>query len=496
MSLLQLPWLEWAILLPLLGALCVSRLRDALTAFRWGLFFIGGTLLSAAMACLAYYNLPPNTPVLWQLEPMLFGTTYLSLDGLSAPLLPLAALLHFLTALATARTKMRRFSLTWSLASESIRLAVFATPREHPWVIVGLLAVGTLPPLAELFNRNKPVTVYALHMALFVVLMVMGQSFVEMEADHATQSAWATVPLLLAILVRCGAVPLHCWLTDWFEHASFGNAMLFVTPLTGVYATVRLVLPIAPDWVLQSLGLVSLITAVYASGMAVVQREARRFFSYLFISHSSLVLVGLELVGLHHHATIALTGSLCLWVSVALSLSGFGLTLRALEARYGRLSLVEYHGLYDHSPALAICFLITGLASVGFPGTLGYVAAELLVDGAIDANPLVGVAVALAAALNGIAVVRAYFLLFTGTRHVSTISLNIGGRERFAVLTLAVLILGGGLYPQPGVESRQRAAREVLKRRPETNQPAPPTDPGMMEANPDDPVTTEPESQP
>ena len=44
-------------------------------------------------------------------------------------------------------------------------------------------------------------------------------------------------------------------MTDWFEHASFGNALLFVTPLTGVYAAVRLVLPIAPDWVLQGIGL-------------------------------------------------------------------------------------------------------------------------------------------------------------------------------------------------------------------------------------------------
>ena len=56
----------------------------------------------------------------------------------------------------------------------------------------------------------------------------------------------------------------------------------------------RLVLPIAPDWVLQSIGLVSLATAVYAAGMALVQREARRFFCYIFLSHSALVLVGLE----------------------------------------------------------------------------------------------------------------------------------------------------------------------------------------------------------
>ena len=97
-----------------------------------------------------------------------------------------------------------------------------------------------------------------------------------------------------------------------------------------------------------------------------------------------------------------------MWLSAALSLAGLGLTLRALEARFGRLSMDRFRGLYDHAPALAACFLLTGLGSVGFPGTLGFVAAELRIDAVIAANPAAGVAMVLAAAVNGIAVVRAY----------------------------------------------------------------------------------------
>jgi NADH-quinone oxidoreductase subunit M len=268
------------------------------------------------------------------------------------------------------------------------------------------------------------------------------------------------VLLSAAVLIHCGTIPAQCWVTDWFEHSSFGIAILYAVPLSGVYAAVRLVLPIAPDWVLRSIGIMSLITAVYAAGMATVQREARRFYAYLFLSHASLVLVGLEL-----QTPLSLTASLCLWFSVILSLGGFGLALRALEARFGRLSLVNYHGLYGHSPTLAVCFLLTGLACVGFPATIGFIATDLLVDGAVEASPFVGIAVVAAAALNGIAVVRASLLLFTGTRHVSTVSLEIGPRERLAVLTLAALILGGGLYPQPGVESRHLAAEHLLERR-------------------------------
>jgi NADH-quinone oxidoreductase subunit M len=162
---------------------------------------------------------------------------------------------------------------------------------------------------------------------------------------------------------------------------------------------------------------------------------------------------------------MSLTGSLCLWFSVMLSLAGFGLTLRALEFRFGRLSLRGFHGLYEHSPTLAACFLLTGLASVGFPGTLGFISTELLVDSAVEANPAVGVAIVAAAALNGIAVVRAYLHLFAGGRHISTVGLGIGPRERVAVLTLAAMILGGGLFPQPGVTTRELAAEEILNER-------------------------------
>ncbi len=385
----------------------------------------------------------------------MFGRQLFSLDEVSAPLVPTVALLHFLTALATARTHMRRFSFSWSLAAEAIRLATFSC--RDPWVLIGLLAVSTIPPYIELLNRGRPVRVYVLHMGLFIGLLIVGWMLVESSGGPRLAAWWTTLPLVAAILIRCGTVPAHCWLTDWFEHASLGIALLYVVPLSGVYTAVRLVLPIAPNWVLQAIGLISLFTAVYAAGMATVQLEARRFFSHLFLSHASLVLVGLEL-----HTELSLTASLCLWFSVILSLGGFGLTLRALEARFGRLSLSDYHGLYEHSPTLAVCFLLTGLASVGFPATLGFISTELLVDSAVDASPYVGIAVVAAGALNGIAVVRAYFMLFTGARHMSTVSLEIGRRERLAVLTLAALILGGGLFPQPGVTSRQKAAEEIL----------------------------------
>jgi NADH-quinone oxidoreductase subunit M len=461
MNLYAIPWLELAILVPLAGAGLGLRCRDITSSARNGFAFSALTLVCAVLAWLGH-----ETAATWgdggarELIPWLTGRRYLALDEFSAPLLPLVALLHFLTVVATTGSKSARFSFAGMLAAESIRLATFAVAPAYPWLLILLLALGTVPPYVELRQRGKKTRVYALHMMLFVILLALGWVFVEDDLAFHLQPSLASIPLLLAVLVRSGTVPFHLWVMDLFENASFGNALLYLTPITGLYAAVRLAVPVCPDWVLHLIVQFSLVTAVYTAGLALVQTEGRRFFAYLFLSHSSLILIGLEL-----RTAVSLTGALSLWFSAALSLTGLGLTLRAVEARFGRVTMSEFRGLYEHSPGLAVCFLLTGLGSVGFPGTLGFVATEILVSGALGTELQVGLAVVLAAALNGIAIVRTYFLIFTGGRHISAVPLGITRRERFAVLTLAALILGGGLAPQPLLDSRNRAAQAVLDQR-------------------------------
>ncbi len=460
---LSLPWLEISILLPLIGAAVVACHKDSYYARNWALVFSGLALLCAFCEWQDFWLLhahEADDP--GHLMRLIFGREVLVLDELTAPLVPLVSLLYLLTILATLSTKIRRFSFTSTLISEAITLATFTASADEPWIVIGLLALGTVPPLFELRTRGRPTRIYLLHAALFVGLLIVGQSFVVSGKVPLEQSLWAVIPLLVAVLVRCGVFPFHIWITDLFEHASFGTSLLFVVPIVGALAAVRLVLPIAPDWVLRSIGMMALGTAVYAAAMSLVQREARRFFAFLFLSHSSLVLVGLELV-----TPISVTGALCVWLSIGLAMGGFGTTLRALEARHGRLSLNDFHGLYDHAPMLAVCFILTGLASIGFPGTFGFVGTEILMDAAIQAFPHIGVAMVVVAALNSISVVRVFFLLFTGKRHYSTVSLQMGTHERIAVLSLTALILVGGLYPQPGVASRHHAAVDLLGTRPE-----------------------------
>ncbi len=127
MTELHLPWLEISILLPLLGAVWVSRVRDAELARRVCLVFATLTFLCAVGEWQDFDFLHvPEADDRGHFLTWLFGHPVLVIDQLSAPLLPLTALLFLLTAVATLRTKIRRFSFPGMLVSEAILLATFS----------------------------------------------------------------------------------------------------------------------------------------------------------------------------------------------------------------------------------------------------------------------------------------------------------------------------------------------------------------------------------
>lgn len=466
---LHFPWLETAILLPLIGSLVVRFPKDREKARRISVGFALATLLAAVGEWFDFVRLGQfEAHDHWDVVASFMHQNVLVIDELSAPLFPLAALLYLLTIYSTLKTKVSRFSMSGTLLSEAILLATFSC--RSGWLLIALLAIGVVPVYYELSVRRKEsARVFLIHMGAFIGCMTFGYAILPADAMlHPDSPRWTTLIagalLTLGALIRSGIAPVHCWMTDLFDRATFGTAMLTVAPMPGAYAIMRLVLPVAPTWAMQVIAVASLVTAVYAAAMAVVETDSRRLFCYLFLSQSSLVLAGLELV-----TTIGLTGALCLWISIGLSLGGLGLVLRSVESRVGRVDLARYNGLHDHAPMLAGLFLLTGLAAIGFPGTVGFVGIELMIEGAAAVSPIVGGAVVLATALCGIAIIRAYFRIFTGTSITSPISLAAKPSERIAVIVLTLLILGGGLFPQPGVSSRHHAAEQLLLRRPDSN---------------------------
>ena len=119
-------------------------------------------------------------------------------------------------------------------------------------------------------------------------------------------------------------------------------------------------------------------------------------------------------------------------------------------------------------PLLAISFLSMGLACTGFPGTLGFVGQELLVNGAVDAFPVLGFAVVIASALTGLAVLRMYFSLFCGRpdmRSYSDVWFRLTKREAWTFVALVIALIGFGVAPRALVDSRFAASDDILRQR-------------------------------
>lgn len=462
---LHFPWLDLAILSSLVGWIFLffvitperSRIAAITFSFLALLFSLGewidfGTLNS--------FEARESGGLLLTI----FSHNVFVVDELSAPLLPLTAFGFFLVILSTLKSKQLRFSLSQTLGYESILLGIICCRAS--WILVILLILSTIPAWLDLRARGKQARMYVVHMATFSLLLFAGYGMERVPNDSSAFQFIGCLLLTAAALLRSGVIPLHGWMVDLFDKTSFGTAILTVVPLIGAITFLRFVLPVAPIAVLQSTAWLSLATALYTAGMAAVQVDARRAFAYLFLSNSSLVLVGMELV-----SPVGVTGALTIWISVGLSMLGFGICLRSVEGRIGRVLLNRYHGLFESIPSLAGFFLLTGLASIGFPGTIGFIASELLIEGAVGYYPLVGAAVVITCALNGINILKIYFRIFTGKSHLSIVPIDLRSSERIAILSLSGLILCGGLMPQIFVVNRYNAAIELNSRRTQPNLP-------------------------
>lgn len=434
--------LTLALLAPLAGALAVVMTRDAQRAQRACIGALAATLAVASAAAVQAHLVGYGA--------MTLALNAFGVDPVAAPILPVIGLVHLLAAVGTAKSRVNHGRCVRLLLSTVFALAA-ATSANGP-VLIGAMVAAAALPAWDLKGLGRSMRGYLVYMLPALGLLVGGWASL-----GETSPALSAGLMLAGLLIYGGMAPGHAWAPSLFERGSFGAGMGFVLPILPVLALVRLVLPVAPEPLLTAAGYFCLFTGIYAGGMATVQASVRRFYAYLALSQLSMVTFAVLQV-----TSIGVAAALCLWISAALCLAGLGFPARAIEARFGRLSLREPHGLYPQSPALAVCFLIAGLACVGFPGTFGFVPIELLISGSFSQGMWTSAALAVIAMLNGIAILRAYFALFTGKRTPVSVSLQATRVERFGIVAVVlVLLLGGWLAPQM-VASRHDVADQIL----------------------------------
>ena len=206
MSLFEIPWLELALVAPIVGAVLAWHCRDSRAGWRIAFSFSSAALICSVLAWAGHWagvapgGVTPNDVVY-----RIVGGRIVGLDDINAPLVPFVALLHLLIVAGTTGGKAARLSFAGVLAFEAIHLATFAAI--HLQVFAGLLALATLVPFLELSAHRRPTRLYAMHMGLFVSFLAIGMAVAHRDG-FTTPLAW--VPLTMAILIRCGVAPAIC----------------------------------------------------------------------------------------------------------------------------------------------------------------------------------------------------------------------------------------------------------------------------------------------
>ena len=427
---------------------------------------IAGTALAVVLVAAAVvawcWHAGNARTVMW--GDRLAGGSFVIVDGLTALLMPFIAVVDLAILLAAPRRALATGSVSRTLVGVAATFAMLATA--HPALLVVLWIVSSLATWSAVRGTpgGRPTArVYRLAIGIALVLMAVGTALLVADPpwlrSHGTDGAVGGWLVAFAVMIRKGLVPFHSWYPALYAGGPLASALAATIPQVASYTALRLLVGhadgVGPELVF--LANAALVTAAYGAALAVVQRDARGLLGHLAMSQSAMVLAGITAT-----VPMELVGALAVWVSSGLTLTGIGLVVWALESRAGRISIDTLQGRCADAPALAAFFLLFGLASLGFPGTLSFVADDLIISGALGSQTHAGILVILTTVFAGIAVIRGWFRIFGGPVRVDAPRHEILPRERFVFTAILAILFGLGLWPGPFIRSLDAVATSIL----------------------------------
>ncbi|HLF96565.1 MAG TPA: NADH-quinone oxidoreductase subunit M [Methylococcaceae bacterium] len=471
-----MPTLSLILWLPLFGAAFIACVPDARHRLIRGiaLFHSAATLL-LSFGLLAGFDPGLIEPQFGEHAPWnpALGSGYtLGVDGLSLPLVLLAALLSFVAVLASASIRERvKGYHAWLLMLETGMLGVFLA---QDWALFFLFWEMTLIPLFFLIDRwggarrhlaSLNFVLYTMGGAVFmlIALLMVFQSSPEHSAamssllqagralDRDTQIL-VFVGLLIGFGVKLPIFPLHGWLPLAHVEAPSPVSILLSGALLkmGGYGILRAcqMLPDAALALQPVLAGLALFSLIYGGLLAWRQSDLKAMIAYSSVSHMGIVLLGIATLN-----PAGLAGAMLQSLAHGLVAGAMFLLVGLLYERTHTREIADYSSLIHTMPRFAVFTTLVFLASMGLPGTIGFVAElHALIGGfqqwgwwmlVTSAGVLISAAYAL----------RTIERLFTGPVRPEMRGIpDLQPREWLAAGTLVGGIAGLGIMPDPALE--------------------------------------------
>ena len=399
---------------------------------------------------------------------------FLGVDGLSAPMVLLTGLIGAAAVFASWSVKHRvREYFIWLLVLQTAVMGVFTALDFLLFFLFWEIELVPMYFLIAVWGSGRKeysamkFLIFTFLGSAFMLVGILALFFSTGTFDMtALPSAIAGGELIapaavifsllfVAFAVKLPVWPFHTWLPDAHTDAPTAVSVMLAGVLLkmGGYGMIRVSGYMFPEvivdaaWILASLGVINVI---YGAVVTLRQTDLKRLVAFSSISHMGYVLIGISSVAgvagsvsstgltgaamqMFTHGTI--TGLLFLLV---------GLVYEKAHTRH----IPDLGGIASRMPVLAALFLLAGLASLGLPGTSGFVSEILVFLGTFEvwAWPT-------AVGAFGIVITAGYILWAVQRSFFGPANSRFAGisdatpLEMLPAVVLVIVIVGVGVYP-------------------------------------------------
>lgn len=288
-------------------------------------------------------------------------------------------------------------------------------------------------------------------------LYTAGRSLPELEQSVVF---WG---LFIAFAIKMPIFPFHTWQPDTYTVAPVEGTMLLsgIMLKMGFYGLIRWVLPMVPQGV-QAWGLTAIVLSVigiiYASVIAINQKDFKRLVAYASIAHVGLIAAGILTLD-----KLGMQGALIQMISHGILAFGLFYVCEIISSRVDTRIIESLGGLRTSAPVLTTVFAILMLGTLALPFTSGFVGEFLLLNALFQFNFILGALGGLTIILGAVYLLRAFQLMMLGENNSQTSSFSdLTSHEKIVLYPIVILVMVIGVHPDPLLQISEAAVNDLL----------------------------------
>ncbi len=470
--------IEWPLLtittfLPLVGAFFILTIRGeplvvAQNSRNVALLTSGATFL---VSLLIWANFDPSSAAFQMVDKAAwlpgFNIAYhMGVDGISLFFVLLSTLLTPICILASwesVQTRVKEYMVAF-LILETMMVGMFAALDMFLFytffegvLIPMFIIIGVWGGARRVYAAFK-LFLYTLLGSVLMLLAMLAMYYQAGTADIPTLLAhqfpaqmqlWLWLAFFASFAVKVPMWPVHTWLPDAHVEAPTAGSVILAGVLLkmGGYGFLRFSVPMFPfgsEYFTPLVYTLSIVAVVYTSLVALVQEDMKKLIAYSSIAHMGFVTIGTFTV-----TTQGIEGALFQMLSHGIVSAALFLCVGVIYDRMHTREISRYGGLASNMPRYALVFMIFMLASVGLPGTSGFVGEFLVLIGAFKANTWVSFFAATGLVLGCTYMLYLYRRVIFGKLVNEDLKglLDLSPREIAIFAPLIALVFWMGIYP-------------------------------------------------